>query len=274
MAENKDVVITDDMLNKALETLGLLTPEANDFSKGEDNAHKKAETDTEEKKEQATGDKDKKDGKGDKKPNINEDDDEIEKAISKASKEYEDMEKACSMKKAELEAIVGKRKKKNEKEPNFEKSEISDLIKSEMGGFGTQLGEVTNSVKVVVSSLMKENDDLKKSMSEMADALNKVTGVVTAIGNQSLGRKSIITSNAIEKSFGSDLGNTAAGKTQMSLSKDKAKLEETLLELAAFESNSPNLAMANAASLLNTSGMMNKSIENDLFQNHNIQIVP
>lgn len=249
--KNSEVEVTQDELIKALEVLGL-SIEGNDLQKGEGAAHEAAETSKEEKEEKTKGDKDEK---------SDEDDD-----IEKASKEVEDMEKAFMDKKSALEEL----KKKKEPKGDIQKSENEDLMKGIQDSLDSKLGDFLGAIKTVVKATNQENQELKKSLGETQEMLGKLNSVVVQMANQSLGRKSIPTVNAIEKSMGD---NELAGKKVLSLSKDKAQIEAVLFDLSGIEKGEVNTLYANEAVHVNTSGMISKAVEDDLFKNHNIKIV-
>lgn len=251
--ETKDLEISQDAINKALETLGISAKEEN-IQKSEENEEKKeSEEKTEEVKKSEDGDED-----------------DVEKAYKKAGDELAELEKACSMKKSEMEEMDKKRKKS----PNdpLQKSESDDLIKGIQDLFTNKLNETISAVTTLYKASQKEKDELKKSLEESNETLGKLSELVGIMANQSMGRKSILTAKAIEKSQGNDLGGTE-GKEVLSKSRDRDKLDQILLDLSNVEKGEVNDFYANAAVLYNTSRTLNKAIESDLLKSHNIQIV-
>lgn len=259
----KQFEIDQDTINKALETLGINlggdTPPAGSEDKTDDIT-----------KSEGSEDKDKEKEKKD-------EEDEVEKAYCSTKKEVEDMEKALSDKKAMLSEMESKKNKKEGKNPDepLEKSVENDIIKANFDTINQKLEASTTLLQKSLNAnedLKKENDELKKSVQGTFEMLDKLTKVVTEIGNQSLGRKSVMTSNYIEKGFG---GNAPAndGKKVLSLSKDSKEIEQTLLDFSNIEKGEANDFYSDAAILYNTSKTLNKAHINDLFVNKNIRIV-
>lgn len=271
---NEVETISAEELQKALDTLGISLTTEDTLQKAEEDSKEDKEEDKKiggEKKESAKEQK----VEGKKDEESGEDDEEIEKAYKKTADELAELEKACGMKKAEVEEM-GKKRKKLPDEP-MEKAQVDELVKAEF----TNLGGKVDAVTVLFKKTIEENNELRKalnstlsevkSQNELMETLKKT---VLEIGNQSMGRKSIITSKAIEKSFGGDLGNDA-GKKVLSLSKDRVELEATLLDFSGIEKgvdSDINMSYANAATLYNTSRTLDRATINDL-ASKNIKIV-
>lgn len=259
--QNKDLEISQDDIKKALDILGI----SSDIEKAE-----KDKEETEEKEEEDESKEENKSQSKEKEESEEDDDDEVEKAYKKAGDELAELEKACSMKKSEMEEM-DKKRKKSPVDP-IQKSESDNLIKGLQTSFNSKMDETISAISTLYKASQKENDELRKSLSESNQTLGKLNELVTIMANQSMGRKSFLTAKAIEKSQGNDLGGTE-GKEVISKSRDRAKLDQILLDLSNVEKGEINMFYADAATLYNTSGTLTKAQESDLLKSHNIQIV-
>jgi hypothetical protein len=173
-------------------------------------------------------------------------DDEIEKNTMKKSddKDKDDKNKDDDSDKDKSE------KKKKEK---FEKLEKS---------FKDEIGAVSNDMNKGLSEI----SSLMKSFVESIDKR------VSAIENQSTGRKSMGTVNVIEKSFGGAEDKNNDGKTKLSISENKQQISNVLLSKSGIQKGEANKLYCDAIQEFEAAGTLSKAVVTDLYVNNNILI--
>lgn len=157
----------------------------------------------------------------DKKDNENSEEDYNEEEYEKMKSEYEDMEKACGMKKAAMDEYLKKKPQKTEKseeESEIQKSEDSaekdnsNLLKSIEELIESKLGNKDNT----------EIDDIKKSIEGLSESLTSIKGEIEAFGSQPQGKKAHQYKAFIEK------GEDIEDKKQLHIQHDKGKIQDMI----------------------------------------------
>jgi hypothetical protein len=187
--------------------------------------------------------------------------------LEKAEKELADMEKACSMKKSEIETYKSKKapkKEVEEKKDEVMKSETAvDIIKG-------MFSELSNEIKEVSSG----KDDISKAMSaieEIKENQNKIFKALEDFGNQPLGTKSYKNLNFIKKSE-----DMPGEKGKWHLTRDKSKIEKAIEDLLDSSSLSEQKRLEYGFQLMNyNSGgaPISKSLMADIGKVNDIEII-
>lgn len=244
----ENIEMTDEIIQDSLKALGITTEDV-EKSKDEDieKSEKTPPTEKEDKEHSTEGGDDYK---------MSEKYKSMEKAYSDAkgnlSKMEEDME--------DYKKTYKKDTEKSEK-PDIEKSEKNDLEDDKFKSLGVLIKAQNDELK----AMREEREELTKSFSEMNEKINE-------IGTQSNGRKSFTSSTAIEKSFPGGEGDD--GKTVFSISKNKTEISDKLLDMSGLEKGGKvDDLYLNAVSLFESSKLIEKSVLNDLYKNHDIKIV-
>ena len=255
--ELNNILFDDETIQKALEILKVATDEGESIEKA---MKPKAQMP---KSEETT------------EPNMKKSDEEMEEG-EETDEDDDELQKACDLKKAELaeleKKMAAKKGKKAEpkkeeegkpslpglfdkKEETIKKADLADLFK----GFIDELNEGSASR---IESLLESMEEIKKSNQELQLQIDKLAGTPNE-------RKSFTKANVIEKSVQSDI----SGKKVLSVARNKAEVLNTLVDLSGLNTGKMNDSYADAVSLFESAGAINKSILNDLYANHNIQIV-
>lgn len=250
--ETPNYKVNVDELSKALTSMGIEVTHS--LIKGENTEKTKEEIDAEEAKkaddlkkaQEADALKKSEDKDADDKEKKDDKDDEIEKnTLLKKSddKDADDKDKEPKEGKSE------KKKKKKEME-KLEKS-----LKNEIGSIG---GEFNKGISEVAS--------LFKSFAESVDKR------LTAIENQTPGRKSMGTANVIEKSFGNTEEKNNNGKIALSISRDRQKISDILLAKSGIQKGEVNQLYCDSIQEFEAAGTLSKAVITDLYANQNIAI--
>jgi hypothetical protein len=175
-------------------------------------------------------------------------------------KKDDEIEKNTLLKKSDDKDADDKNKEpKDKSEKKKKKKEMKELEKSLKNEIGSMSGEINKGITGVVS--------LFKSFAESID------GRLTAIENQTPGRKSMPTTKAIEKSFGGEADDKIKnGKTELSISRDKQKISDTLLAKSGILKGEANKLYCDGVQEFEAAGYLSKAVITDLYTNENILI--
>ena len=153
--------------------------------------------------------------------------------------------------------------KKNRTEEEVEKGSKNDIMKA----FSSVLDLKLQGITASNATLLKNLEILKSENNELRTAIDE-------IGNQRLGRKSATHHTFIEKATQNDFG-TEGGKTVLSLSQNKAQVEN-VLDAAMEKATNATIKKALGEQLMNyNSGNspISQEIASYLYSTENIKLV-
>lgn len=190
----------------------------------------------------------------DDKMNKEEDEDDDEEKPKKEKEDEEDDEKP------DIEKAPKKKKEKMEKSEDSALDAINRLSKSLEGKF---------------EALATINKSLTDSLSETREELEKAQEKLEAIETSPMGRKSVTTSNFIEKAFQE---NEVSGKKMLSMSQHKSSIQRMLIEKAGldedtFEKSAVNDFWSNEMQYFEATNSLHPKAIEKLFKEDNIQLV-
>lgn len=221
--------------------------------------------------------------KSDMKPEDSEDDEQEEE-------DEDEIEKAIKEKEAELEMLKSKRKPVEQSDD--EDPESDEAIKKEAARLSAEHEKRTKGAEVVYDKEdSKKEDKMEKSFTSMIEKSNQNTNAaisemkelikgfaqnvesrLSAMENETPGRKSMGSAKVIEKSFGGPLDKSNEGKTVLSISKNRQQVSNILLAKSGIEKGEMNDFYANAMTSFEATGELSKAVVTDLFANGNILI--
>lgn len=175
------------------------------------------------------------------------------------------------------EETINKAIEEKEAELNKLKEKKASMAKSKKGNMSeedimSQVNEKFENVsKAFGEEISKANQDVLVKMTEMFEKFTQnVENRLSAVENVPVGRKSVVTANAIEKSFGgfSEMGS----RIQLSKSNDRQQIASILMANSGLETGQPNDFYMQAALDFEATGNISKAIASDLYSNKNILI--
>lgn len=192
------------------------------------------------------------------------DEDEMEKALVDKQKELDEIKQKIELRKAKnTPAKV---------EVNIGADEIKKSLENEIRESSKQIEAKTTEL------VTNANEQFSKGISEIKDMFSEFKkGIEEKFENierQSLGRKSVVTSRALEKSFGGEeQANAASGKTVVSISRQRGQVSSILMAKSGIEKGEVNDFYVNEITKFEATGQISKAAMDDLNVNSNILIV-
>jgi len=264
--KNENMAITEqnkvDEIKKSLDLLGIeIDPEILKGAMIDDEPEKKEEDVDGAKKELPPVVK-KKEEKDD--DDEDDDDDEMEKALIEKQKELDEIKEKIELRKAKsVPAKV---------EVNIDADEIKKSLENEIRESSRQIEAKTTEL------VSNANEQFNKGISEIKDMFTEFKkGIEEKLENierQPVGRKSVVTSRALEKSFGNEeQANAASGKTVVSISRQRGQVSSILMAKSGIEKGEVNDFYVNEITKFEATGQISKAAMDDLNVNSNILIV-
>jgi len=264
---NKPEIKIDDLV-KSLQVIGITVDPSTLLSKSED-------TNTEKKQESGSESVAKPETELEKAIKTKEQELEVLKAdlnkAKEAEKEDDDKE---DTKKVENNTLLDKKEDKKEGEKDDDELEKEKKDKKEMK---KSLDNELESFKSELTKAIGEsNGELVKGISDITTLFKafteKVNERLTVIENQPVGRKSVITQNVIEKSFGNPDDKNNENKTKLSISRQRQEISNVLFSKSGLEKGELNPLYSDAVASFEATNSISKAVVTDLYVNSNILI--
>ena len=161
---------------------------------------------------------------------------------------------------------------KNENMAINEQDKVDEIKKS----LENEIRESSKQIEAKTTELVTNaNEQFSKGISEIKDMFSEFKkGIEEKFENierQSLGRKSVVTSRALEKSFGGEeQANAASGKTVVSISRQRGQVSSILMAKSGIEKGEVNDFYVNEITKFEATGQISKAAMDDLNVNSNI----
>lgn len=180
------------------------------------------------------------------------------------------------------EAIEEKKTGGEEGDGNGGSTEEVEEMKKALAEKEEEVEEMKKSLVAAVDlakNKESENGDLKKSLNDLGELvksqgnqLGQVHELLEKVAGQPLGRKSATSATALQKSFSGEGGEDPnKGKTVISKSRQRMAVSDALFQV--FEKSNDSRYEHAVAAFEAGNSYIEKSIVDDLNQNHNIVIV-
>jgi hypothetical protein len=195
--------------------------------------------------------------------------------ISLFKAEDDEMNKEDDKKPEEDEGEDSPEDKKEDKKEKEKKKKVPEKMEKSEDSALEAINRLSKSLEGKFEALATINKSLTDSLSETREELEKAQEKLEAIETSPMSRKSVTTSNFIEKAFQE---NETSGKKMLSMSQHKSSIQRLLIEKAGldgdtFEKSAVNDFWSNEMQYFEATNSLHPKAIEKLFKEDNIQLV-